>query len=35
MLGDLGTPTKEDVLQAVEGHILGRAELMGTYEKGQ
>jgi len=34
-LGDLGNPTKEDLLQAAEGHILGRAELMGTYQKGQ
>jgi len=34
-LDDLGNPTKEDLLQAAEGHILGRAELMGTYQKGQ
>jgi Raf kinase inhibitor-like YbhB/YbcL family protein len=34
-LDDLGNPTKEDLLQAAEGHILGRVELMGTYQKGQ
>jgi len=33
MLGDLGTPTKAQLEKAMEGHVLGRAELMGTYEK--
>ena len=34
-LGDLGTPSKEDLLRAAEGHILAHAELMGTYKKSQ
>jgi Raf kinase inhibitor-like YbhB/YbcL family protein len=25
--------TKEDVLRAIEGHVLGQAELIGTYER--
>ena len=33
VLGDLGTPTKEKVEQAMKGHILGEAVLMGTYER--
>jgi Raf kinase inhibitor-like YbhB/YbcL family protein len=33
VLPDLGTPTKKELEQAMEGHILARAELMGTYEK--
>ena len=32
-LGDLGTPTKQQVLDAMKGHILEQAELVGTYEK--
>jgi Raf kinase inhibitor-like YbhB/YbcL family protein len=32
-LGDLGEPTKADVEAAMEGHVLQRAELVGTYEK--
>jgi len=28
------TTTKEELLNAMKGHILGEAELMGTYEKG-
>lgn len=32
-LGDLGTPTKAKLEQAMEGHVLGRATIMGTYEK--
>lgn len=32
-LDDLGAVTKAELLEAMEGHILGRAELMGTYEK--
>ena len=33
MLGDLGTPTKARLEKAMEGHVLARAELMGTYQK--
>jgi Raf kinase inhibitor-like YbhB/YbcL family protein len=33
-LGDLGTPTKAAVERAMEGHVLAKAELVGTYEKG-
>ncbi|BDG02960.1 YbhB/YbcL family Raf kinase inhibitor-like protein [Anaeromyxobacter oryzae] len=32
-LGDLGTPAKAKLEKAMEGHVLARAELMGTYEK--
>lgn len=34
-LPDLGTPTKAKLEAAMEGHVLGRAELMGTYQKQQ
>lgn len=30
---DLGTPTKNELLLAMEDHILARTELVGTYEK--
>lgn len=33
MLGDLGKPMKAQLEKAMEGHVLGRAELMGTYQK--
>jgi len=33
-LGDLGKPTKPALEKAMEGHVLGRAELIGTYQKG-
>jgi Raf kinase inhibitor-like YbhB/YbcL family protein len=32
-LGDLGAPTKAALERAMEGHVLGRAELIGTYQK--
>ncbi len=35
VLEDLGEPTKDDLLAAMEGHILARAEVVGTYRKGQ
>jgi Raf kinase inhibitor-like YbhB/YbcL family protein len=35
MLGDLGTPTKRDLEGAMQGHVLGSAELMGTYQRGE
>jgi Raf kinase inhibitor-like YbhB/YbcL family protein len=33
-LGDLGKPTKAALERAMRGHILGQAELMGTYQRG-
>ena len=35
VLGDLGTPTKADLERAMEGHVLERAELVGTYARGE
>ncbi|KAB2967857.1 MAG: YbhB/YbcL family Raf kinase inhibitor-like protein [Thermoanaerobaculia bacterium] len=32
-LGDLGRPTKATLEQAMAGHVLARAELVGTYQK--
>lgn len=33
ILPDLHRPTKATLLKAMEGHILGQAEVMGTYQK--
>lgn len=33
-LGDLGEATKQTLERAIEGHVLERAELVGTYERG-
>ncbi len=33
VLPDLGTPTKPELEKAMEGHVLDRVELVGTYEK--
>jgi len=33
VLPDLGTPTKADLERAMQGHVLGKAELLGTYQK--
>jgi Raf kinase inhibitor-like YbhB/YbcL family protein len=33
VLPDLKQPTKSALMDAMEGHILGKAELIGTYEK--
>jgi Raf kinase inhibitor-like YbhB/YbcL family protein len=33
VLPDLGAPTKASLEAAMEGHVLERAELMGTYQK--
>jgi phosphatidylethanolamine-binding protein (PEBP) family uncharacterized protein len=35
VLPDLKNPTKARLETAMEGHILARAELVGTYEKGR
>jgi len=35
VLPDLGKPSKTDLLKAMEGHVVGSAELVGTYQKGQ
>lgn len=35
MLGDLKTPSKPAMLEAMQGHVLGQAELMATYQKRQ
>lgn len=34
-LGDLGVPTKAALEKAMDGHVLAKTELVGTYEKGQ
>jgi len=34
-LPDLGRPDKARLEKAMEGHVLGKAELMGTYEKAK
>jgi hypothetical protein len=33
LLGELGAPDKSALERAMQGHVLGRAELMGTYQK--
>jgi Raf kinase inhibitor-like YbhB/YbcL family protein len=33
VLPDLGAPTKGALEKAMEGHVVGRAELIGTYQK--
>jgi Raf kinase inhibitor-like YbhB/YbcL family protein len=33
VLGDLGTPTKAALEQAMKGHVLEEAQLVGTYQK--
>jgi len=35
VLPDLGRPTKAQLLEAMKGHVLAEAELIGTYEKGR
>lgn len=32
-LGDLGSPRKADVEKAMDGHVLAKTELIGTYQK--
>jgi len=33
VLPDLGNPTKDQLLEAMEGHVLAEAVLVGTYQK--
>ena len=33
VLSDWGTPTKKELEKAMEGHILARTEIIGTYQK--
>jgi Raf kinase inhibitor-like YbhB/YbcL family protein len=33
-LADLGGPTKAELVEAMEGHVLEMAELVGTYQRG-
>jgi Raf kinase inhibitor-like YbhB/YbcL family protein len=33
VLPDLGSPTKDTLLKAMDGHVLEKAELLGTYQK--
>ena len=35
LLGDLGAPTAGELLRAMEGHVLARAELIGTYDRSR
>lgn len=35
VLPDLGKPTKKDLEKAIEGHILAKAELVGTYKRSR
>ena len=35
MLPDLGKPTKQKLEQAMKGHIVAQAQLIGTYQKGR
>ena len=35
VLSDLGKPTKAELENAMQGHTLGKAELIGTYQKGK
>jgi Raf kinase inhibitor-like YbhB/YbcL family protein len=35
MLDDLNKPTKDRLLKAIEGHVIAKAEIVGTYQKGR
>jgi Raf kinase inhibitor-like YbhB/YbcL family protein len=35
LLGDLHEPNRAALLKAMEGHVIGHGEIVGTYEKGQ
>jgi len=34
VLPDLHQPTKSELLQAMEGHVLAQAQIIGTYQRG-
>ena len=34
VLPDLKQPTKAKLEEAMKGHVIGEAQLMGTYQKG-
>lgn len=34
VLPDLHRPTRAELLQAIEGHVLAQAQLVGTYQRG-
>ncbi len=35
VLPDMGTPTKAELVQGMEGHVLASVELMGTYQRSE
>lgn len=35
MLGDLQTPTKDRLLEAMRGHVIEETQLMGTYQRSK
>jgi Raf kinase inhibitor-like YbhB/YbcL family protein len=35
VLDDLGEPTKNRLLAAMEGHVIAQAQIIGTYQKGK
>lgn len=35
VLDDLGQPTKDQLLKAMEAHVIAQAQIVGTYQKGQ
>ena len=35
VLPDLGNPTKKELLKAMEGHVIERVEMIGTYQKAK
>jgi Raf kinase inhibitor-like YbhB/YbcL family protein len=35
VLADSDRPTKDQLLQAIKGHVLAEAQLVGTYQKGE
>ena len=35
VLGDIGAPSKKDLEAAIAGHVIGTAELIGTYQRSR